>query len=374
MVLSARQDATDPREDLAPPGRKEDLERKAPWALLVETASKALLVYLVPLALKAHPERTATRVRLENLDKREARQTRVNRDLQVQPVYRALSELPVQLAVMVSRDPEVSRVCLARRETRAREVSPDCLDPSDCRGCPAHQARRERTVTLAPWVLPAPRVPEALKVPAELTVHKDPLVVLALREATERRERTARLATPDRLVRADPRAVEARPERRENQDRREQPGPPGHEGQGETMAPRVTLVPSASPETPAPLENPALLALMDYPETKEMMETPERQVPLVHLERLECLVLLANGAPLDKQVRREDKVKRDPRETLESRAPSARPDLSDFRGLLARPELTAYAVSLAQLVNKDFLVPLVKTVPLDPWDLPDYLV
>jgi len=147
VVLLARQDAMDPRGALAPLVKKEDLERKVPWVLLVEMASKALLVYLVPRALKAHPERTVTRVRLVNLDRREAKQTRVNKDRQVQLVFRALSELPVQLAVMGSPGPEVSRACLARRETRGHEVSPACQDPSDCRDCPAHQARRERTVT-----------------------------------------------------------------------------------------------------------------------------------------------------------------------------------------------------------------------------------
>jgi len=373
VVLSDRQDATDPRAAPAPLERKGDLERKAPWVLLVEMASKALLVYLVLQALKAHPERTATRVRSVNLDRREAKQTRVNRDLQVRLVFRALSEPPVQLAAMVSQDPEVSRACLARRETRGHEVSPACPDPSDCRGCPAHQARRERTVTWAPWVLPVPQAPEALRAPVELMVHKDPPVVLVLREATERREKMARLATPDHLASPEPEASEERTARRENQDRREQPGPPEHEDQAEMTVPRVTLALSASPETLAPLVNPVPVALMDYQETKEMMETPVRLVPLVHPERQECPVLLANGAPLDKQGRREDKVKRDPRARAEQRGLWVRPDLLDCRGLLGSPVQRGFAASPAQLVNKDFLVPLVKTALLGPLDLLDYL-
>lgn len=208
----------------------------------------------------------------------------------------------------------------------------------------------------------------------ELMVHKDPPVVLVLQEATERRERMARLATLDHLASPEPEALEERTARREKLDRREQPGLPEHEDQGEMMVPRVTLALSASPEIPDPLVNPVLVALMDYQETKEMMETPERLVPLVHLERLECLVLLANGALLDKQVRKEDKVKRGLRGRVEPRALSVRPDLLDFRDLLARLVQMVYVASLAQLVNKDFLVPRVKTVPLDPLALLDYLV
>lgn len=53
-------------------------------------------------------------------------------------------ELPVRLAATARRAPGDSRACSDRKETKDREGSPDFLDPSDCKVCPALLARRER--------------------------------------------------------------------------------------------------------------------------------------------------------------------------------------------------------------------------------------
>lgn len=141
------------------------------------TASKVQLVFPVRPDPRVHLERTETREKLVNQDKREARQTRENKVLLVQPVSRVWSERQVQPVVMVRRDLEVSKACLARREMKAPEDSPVYLDPSDCRDYQALQVRRERMVTSAQWVHLVLQAPEAPRVPVEPMVHLDLQVV-----------------------------------------------------------------------------------------------------------------------------------------------------------------------------------------------------
>lgn len=85
----------------------------------------------------------------------------------------------------------------------------------------------------------------------------------------------------------------------------------------------------------------------------------------VHLGRLEYQGLQANGDQLDKLVKKGDKEKKDPRESLELKGPLAKLGPLDLRDPLERLAQTVCEESLAQLVNKDFLVLPDKTVPLD---------
>lgn len=133
-----------PKDLQALPEKKEDLERKVPWVPLAVMAFKVLLVFLVRPVLRVPLERMVTREKLVDLARREAKETRVNLVHQVQAVSRVWLELLVQLAVMVSLDQEVSRVCLARKEMKDPEVSLVYQDPLDCRVCLALQVRRGR--------------------------------------------------------------------------------------------------------------------------------------------------------------------------------------------------------------------------------------
>lgn len=220
---------------------------------------KVLLVFPVQLVHKVPPERMVTREKLADPDRREAKETRVNSVHQVQAVSRVWLELLAQLAVMASLDPEDSRECLARRETKDRGDFQVSQDPSDCRACRALPVRRERTETWDRWVHLVLLVPEALRVPVEPTEHKVHPEALVQWEPLVRREKLARLETQEARESLVARALKERLERREKPALREPPDPPAAAGLLETMVPRVTRVPSASPETPVPPESLALL-------------------------------------------------------------------------------------------------------------------
>lgn len=81
--------ATDPKDPLARPERREDLERKVRWVPLAETASRVLWVYLGQEVPKGPPERTVTRVKLVAQDRREAKATKEKVVLQVPVVSKA---------------------------------------------------------------------------------------------------------------------------------------------------------------------------------------------------------------------------------------------------------------------------------------------
>lgn len=242
-VPSVYQDALDPREARVQPERRGARERKVPWDQLVVTVSKVQLVFLALQVPRGPLERTETRERLVSLARKEAKQTRENRDLLVQEVFKVSSELLVLLVLMVSQDPGVSRVCLARRETKDPEDSLGYLGPLDCRACLVHQERRERMGTSAQWVRLVLQVPEVPRVLAELTVPKALLVEWVLWEVMEKRERVVKPATRDHLESPVVEAPEERQGRRESQDHLELLDLQGPADLEETTAPKATLVP-----------------------------------------------------------------------------------------------------------------------------------
>lgn len=347
------------------------LERKAPWVLLVVMESKVRLVFPVLPVLRVRLERMVTREKSADLDRRGAKETRVNLVHQAQVVFRVWSELRALLEAMVRLDQEDSRVCLARKETKDPEDSPVCQDPSDCRVCPALPVRKERTETSDQWVHLVLRVPEVLKVPAEPMVHKVPPVVLAQWEVWVRRERLVRLATRDHLESLVSEAPEERRERREKPALLELLDLPEVADPLEMTVPRVTLVLWASQETLVPLVSLVPLVLMVWRVTKEMTEKPDNQALLDHLVRLEYQDLLAKGDLSDEQVRKANKERRDPREKLVQRELLGKLDLWDLRDPLESLVLRACVESPALLVSKVFLVLQVKTGLLDLLDLLD---
>lgn len=364
----------DPKDHPALLEKRVALERKVPWVLLAVMASKALLVFLVLLVLRVPLERMVTREKLADPDRREAKETRVNLVHQAQAVFREWLELLVQLAAMARLDREGSRVCLARKETKAPEDSLVCQDPSDCRVYLALPARRERMETSDRWVHLVLLAPEVLRVPAELAVLKVLPVVSVQWEVLVRREKAVKQATQDHLeslVLGDP---EERLVRREKPAHPELLDLPVHADPPEMTVPRATPVLLASQETPVPLVSLVLVVLMVYQVTKEMMEMPDSLALQVHLARLEYQDLRAKGDLLDQQVRRADKERRDPRERLEPRGLLVKLVLWDLRVLLERVVPRDCVESLALWVSKDSLDLLVKTALLDLSDLLDFPV
>lgn len=223
---------------------------------------KVPLVFLVQLVLRVPLERTVTREKSADLDRRGAKETRVNLVHQVQVVFRVLLVLLVQLAAMVNLDLEDSRVCLARKETKDHEDSLDYQDPSDCRVCPAPLVRKERMEMLEQWVHLVLLAPEVLRVLAELMVHKVLLVALVQWEVLVRREKLVKLATQDHLESLVSEAPKERLERRERLALPELLDLLEAEGPLEMTVPRVTLALLASQEIRVPLVSLALLVLM----------------------------------------------------------------------------------------------------------------
>ena len=224
-------------------------------------AFKVPLVFPAQVVLKVPLERTVTREKLVDLDRREAKETRENWVHQVQVVFRVWSELLVRLAATASLDREDSRVCLARKETKDLEDSQVYQDQSGCRVCPALPVRRERMETSERWVHLVLQAPEVLKVPAEPMVHKVLPVVSVQWEVSVRREKPERLETQDHLESLVLGAPEERPVRRENLALQELLDPPVPADPLEMMVPRVTLVLSDSQETQVPLVSLVLLVL-----------------------------------------------------------------------------------------------------------------
>ncbi|CAL8399516.1 unnamed protein product [Arctogadus glacialis] len=367
-------------------GRRAHRVRKVLKGPLVEMVSRGQWVFLVQADPRDPLERTGTRERLESLDRKEAKQTRENRDRPAPLVSRGPSAPRVQLERTESLAPEDSRACLDRRETRVRGDSPDPLDPSAYRVCPDLQGRRERTVTWALWVRLGPPVHEVPKVPVELTVHKDPLVVWAVWALSERRLRSTcipRLKFSMRNLKGEqgeagnpgptgesgvghptaksvavPRRSTCRykqagpaerpllslpqsrlalstlalcvwdPKVREEIRARPGPrGPPDLQGPRdrlETTAPRATLDRLDSRETQALLERPVLLARMEDLERRERMESRARLDLRAHRERLDHQDLQEREDPMELQGPRAGKERRAPRVKLDQRGLQAR--------------------------------------------------
>lgn len=172
-----------------------DRERKDLKVRLAEMVSRVQWAFLgqedhlVPLG------RTEIRENSESLARRALKVTRASTVHQALPDHRDLLERPVLLVQMESPAPEVSRVCLVRRETKDPE---DSLGPParlDCRACLDPRARKERPETLDKWDPPDLLAPEDHPVPLELTGRRDPLVASETLALWERRETQGRLAS-----------------------------------------------------------------------------------------------------------------------------------------------------------------------------------
>lgn len=111
---------------------------------------------------------------------------------------------------------------------------------------------------------------------------------------------------------------------------------------------------------------------MVHQETREMTGNRVNRVLLDQLESLVPLDHLANGGLLDLQGLRDDKERREPRESLVWRVPKERLVLLVPKVLLENLALRVSEVSPAQLVNKVFLVPQGQTDLLDLWVLQAY--
>lgn len=180
-------DDQDLRDPLDPLERRVDRVKKDPKALPVEMVSRDLLVCLAQLDLSDPQERMETRERLESQVRREVKETKESMVHLVLLVPKARLERLVLLELMESPVPEVSRVCLARREMKDPEGSMDPLAQWDCRDYLVQPARKEKPETLVRWVLPVLLGPEAPPDPQELTALRDLLVVLETLDLLERR-------------------------------------------------------------------------------------------------------------------------------------------------------------------------------------------
>lgn len=113
---------------------------------------------------------------------------------------------------------------------------------------------------------------------------------------------------------------------------------------------------------------------MAYLVIRETMESP---VSLVHLDPLESLVPLDHPEReglLEHWVLREDKERKEPRESLALKVPKEKQAPLDPKDHLESLVLKDLGVSLVQLASKDCLVLRAQTDPPDPWALPVYLV
>lgn len=203
----------------------------------------------------------------------------------------------VLLEVMESLVPEVSRVCLDRREMKVPEVSLGLLVPLVCRGFLGLLVRRERTVMLAPWALPVPLVPEVLRVLVELMVPKALQVVWAPWDQLARRANKVRPETQDNPERLELGGLKAREERKESLAPLDLLDLPVPKDPLEMTVQRATLVLLDSQETLVLLEKPVSLELMENQERKEMMGRLDRRDLQVHQENLAHLDHLAKEDP-----------------------------------------------------------------------------
>lgn len=278
-------------------------------------------------------------------------------------------ELQVLLEVTESPDPEVSRVCLGRREMRGPVVSQVFPVPLDCRVCQDLQVRKERMETLVQWVHLDLLVPEVLKVLAEQ------MVLLALPEASARwvemvkRVRPVRQVIQDHqesLVQEDPKVSL---ERKGKLALLELQDPLVQEDPLEMMVPKETQVLLASLEIQVLLVSPEQEDWMAFPETREMMERPVSLVHLVHLVKLVLQDPLESEVLLAQLVQKADKARRAQRVRPVLKDQRAKLGLWAPRGLLESLELKAYVASRGLWVSRDFLELLAKTVLLDHWVL-----
>lgn len=157
--------------------RRAFLGRKVLLAELGGTGCRVLWVCRALLDPREFLERMETRVKLENLVRRVPKEGRESMVLLVHQVQWAPLVSLVLLALMERLVPGDSRDILELKAMKVPEVSQELQDPSGCRGCLVHQARRERRETLDLWVPPVHQDHVAQPDLMVLMVLKDLLVV-----------------------------------------------------------------------------------------------------------------------------------------------------------------------------------------------------
>lgn len=278
-------------------------------------------------------------------------------------------ELQVLLEVTASPDPEVSRVCLGRREMRGPVVSQVFPVLSDCRVCQDHQVRKEKMETLAQWVHLVLLVQGVLKVLVEQ------MVLLALLEVSAQWVEMVKRVRPVRQVIQDHQESLVQEDPKVSLERKEKPALlelqdlPVQEDPLEMTVPKETQVLLASLEIQVLLVSLELVDWMAFLETREMMERPVSLVHPVHLVKLVLQDPLESEVLLAQVVQKAGKERRVQRARLVLRDQWAKLDLWAPRGLLESLELRAYVASLDLWVSRDFLELLARTVLLDHWVL-----
>lgn len=347
------------KDHKAPPG---EMVSRDPWVCL------GLLDHWDPL------ERTETRERLESLARKEVKETKENMVPPDLPAPKDPLEPQVSLELMESLDPEASRVCSARRETKAPEGSPDRQAPSDSRACLDPRVRKEKLETLVRWAHPVPPAPEAPPDPQEPMAPRGPLEASETPALWERRVTQVRQENQDFRENLDHQVPGESEERRESRALLVLVDLPVLKAPPETMAPKEAQVPAVSLVIQALLESPARLVWMVL---LEIRETTERPVKLVHLDPLGSLVpqvLLEREDPLVLTDPKEDKERRASRESRAWRVLQGKPVRWAPRGPQASRAPRASGASPVQWENKVFLVPPAQMDLQDLWVLQDCLV
>lgn len=280
-------------------------------------------------------ERMEIRERSESRARRVAKERKASRVPLVLLVHKVPSVNLVHLERTESPDPEVSRVCSVRKETKVPEASPDLQVPSASRGCQDLQARRERLVTWVRWVHLVLPDPEALLDHREQMDPKDPQVVSVTLELLERRVTLVKQESPDCRETSALRVQEASEERRESLVPLAPLDRPVQKVHLEMTVPKAALAQVVSPEILAPLASLALLVWMELLVTREMTERLASRVLLDPLVKLGRLDLQERGVLLDLLGLREDRERKEPRASPAWRVLLERLALLDLKVLLA---------------------------------------
>ncbi|KAF1377753.1 hypothetical protein PFLUV_G00204020 [Perca fluviatilis] len=252
-------DALAPRDPQGLQERKVDRERKDLKAQPEEMVFRDLWVCQDLEDLLDHLERTETRESLESQARKEARGTKESMAHLVPPALKDLLEHPVLLVQMVSLVPEGSRVCLARREMKDPEDSPDLQGQLGCRACLVHLVRKVKLETLVKWVHPAPLVPEAPQDPQEQMALRGLPVALETLVLLEKRAMLVKQESPVFREKLAHQVQEESEEKRESPVRLVQLALPALKVPLEMMVPKAAQGRVVSLVTLALLESPVLL-------------------------------------------------------------------------------------------------------------------
>lgn len=333
--------------------------------------SRGQLACQVQQDQRVYQVKMETRVNLESRDKKAARLTRVNRVHQVHQVLKAPLDNPDQLALMVNLVPEGSKVSLARKVMKAQGVSWDLLVQLVCRGYLALRVRRARQGTSGLWVHLDHQDPEVPLAPQGQMVHKVLRVGSGILELWARRVTLANLVPLDLWDTLANRDQGVSVGRKVNRGRPVLLVPRDRKVHLETMGRRAAPDQLVSLVTPALLVKLDLRDKMDLLETREKMAKLDRPVPLVRRARLDHLVLQARGVPMVLQVLKEDKERKEPRETLVLKVLLARQAQWGPRDHRGKPAPRVCAEFLVPSASKVSPAPQAQQVHLVRWVLPD---